>query len=166
MTAILGLDNDAIVASTGTPAFQVGSVGGRNDLTNGYQEFLYVHASEIITAAGYLCLVSSSYEAQMVDTTSSAPGVGAGLRVGAAMAAIADNEWFWIQIYGKGSVRTLASAAVGTELTSSATPGAVDDATTAGLEVIDGLSLGTASGGSAETNADAYYNYPNVGRTL
>jgi hypothetical protein len=82
------------------------------------------------------------------------------------MAAAADNDWFWIQIYGKGSARTLASAALGTELTSSATPGAVDDATTAGLEVINGLSLGTATGGAAATNADAYFNFPYVGRTL
>ena len=102
----------------------------------------------------------------MVDTTSSAPGTGAGKRVGAAMAALADNEFGWFQVYGKGSVRTLASAAVGTELTSSATPGAVDDATTAGLEVINGLTLGTATGGAAATNADAYFNFPYVGRTL
>ncbi len=163
---IQGISTTEVIASTGTPSFQVGTVGAVQNLTQGTQLFLYVHASEIITAAGYLCLVSSSYEAQMVDTTSSAPGVGAGLRVGAAQAAIADNEFFWIQIYGLGSLRTLASAAVGTELTSSATPGAVDDATTAGLEVIDGLSLGTASGVSAETNVDAYFNFPNVGRTL
>ncbi len=69
-------------------------------------------------------------------------------------------------MYGKGSLRTLASAAAGTELTSSATPGAVDDATTAGLEVINGLTLGTATGGSEATNTDAYFNFPYVGRTL
>ena len=166
MTGTIGISIAKVTASTAVPEFALGAVGRLDDQDNGTREFLYVHASEIITAAGYLCLVSSSYEAQMVDTTSSAPGVGAGLRVGVAMAAIADNEYFWIQIYGKGSLRTLASAAVGTELTSSATPGAVDDATTAGLEVIDGLSLGTATGGAAATNADAYFNYPNVGRTL
>jgi hypothetical protein len=88
------------------------------------------------------------------------------MRCGAAQAAVADNEWFWIQVYGRGSIRTAASAAVGTELTSSATAGQVDDATTAGLEVINGLSLGTATGGSAATNADGYFNFPYVGRTL
>ena len=161
----IGISPAQVLASTATPAFRVGTLG-RLETDDGTKEYLYGHASEIITAAGYLCLFSSSYEVQMVDTTSSAPGVGAGLRVGAAMAALADNEFGWFQIYGKGSLRTLASAAVGTLLTSSATPGAVDDATTGGLEVINGISLGTATGGAAATNADAYFNYPQVGVTL
>ena len=165
MQATIGISPTEVLASTAVPQFKLGTHAVA-ETADGTKEYLYVHASEIITAAGYLCLVSSGYEAQMVDTTSSAPGVGAGLRVGAALAAVADNEYFWIQIYGKGSVRTLASAAVGTSLTSSATPGAVDDATTAGLEVIMGLSLGTATGGAEATNADAYFNYPFVGRTL
>ena len=101
----------------------------------------------------------------MVDATSSAPGVGVGARVGVAMAAIADNEYFWIQIYGKGSIRTLQSAAVGTALYSTATPGALDDANTTGLEEIRGIFLGTATGGAAATNADAYFNFPAIGLT-
>ena len=165
MLPILGVGEADIVAATDTPQFAVGTVGAVQD-SNGTKLYLYVHAAEAITAAGYLCVVDSAYEAEMVDTTSSAPGAGAGCRVGAAQAAIADNEYFWIQIYGKGSLRTLASAALGTELTSSATPGAVDDATTAGLEVINGLVLGTATGGAEATNTDAYFNFPYVGRTL
>ena len=166
MQGTIGLSPTKVTASTDAPEFRVGTVGQIDDEDDGTKLFLYVHAAEIITAAGYLCVVDSAGEAEMVDTTSSAPGAGAGMRCGAAMAAIADNEYFWIQIYGKGSVRTLASAALGTALTSSATPGAVDDATTAGLEVINGLSLGTATGGAAATNADAYFNFPHVGRTL
>lgn len=162
----IGVDITQILASTAIPQYQVGTLARVEDITDGTKYFLYCHASEAITAAGYLCLVSSSFEIQMVDSTSSAPGVGQGLSVGAAMAVLADNEFGWIQVYGKGSVRTLQDAAVGTDLTSSATPGAVDDATTSGLEVINGLSLGTLSGGSAETNADAYFSWPTVGRTL
>jgi hypothetical protein len=162
---ILGISEADVVASTGIPEHTVGQLG-EISTSDGTKVFLYVHAAEAITAAGYLCVVDSAGEAEMVDTTSSAPGAGAGMRCGAAQSAVADNEWFWIQVYGKGSVRTLASAAAGTELTSSATPGAVDDATTAGLEVINGLSLGTATGGSAATNTDAYFNFPYVGRTL
>jgi hypothetical protein len=145
---------------------RLGTVGMFDDPDDGTQCFLYVEAAEAITAAGYLCVVDSANLAEMVDTTSSAPGAGAGMRCGAAMAAIASGGQGWIQVYGKGSLRTLASAALGTALTSSATPGAVDDATTTGLEVIEGLSLGTATGGAAATNADAYFNWPYVGRTL
>jgi hypothetical protein len=51
-------------------------------------------------------------------------------------------------------------------LNSTATGGAVDDDATAGSESISGLVLGTATGGAAATNADAYFSYPVVGRTL
>lgn len=165
MQATIGLSPAKVAASTAVPEYRLGTIGVAEE-SDGTKAFMYVHAAEAITAAGYLCVVDSSFEAEMVDTTSSAPGAGAGRPVGAAQAAIADNEYFWIQIYGVGSLRTLASAAAGTELTSSATPGAVDDATTAGLEVINGLSLGTATGGAAATNTDAFFNYPHVGRTL
>jgi hypothetical protein len=165
MSGTIGLSATEVIASTSVPAFTVGSLG-RVDDSDGTKLYLYVHAAEAITGAGYLCVVDSVGEAEMVDTTSSAPGAGQGMRCGAAQADVADNEWFWIQVYGRGSLRTLASAAVGTELTSSATAGAVDDATTAGLEVINGLSLGTATGGAEATNADAYFNFPYVGRTL
>lgn len=162
---ILGISEDDVVASTGTPAHAVGTLGA-NTTSDGTKIYLYVHAAEAITGAGYMCVVDSDGEAEMLDTTSSAPGAGAGCRVGAAQTDVADNEWFWIQVYGKGSIRTLASAALGTELTSSATAGAVDDATTAGLEVINGLTLGTATGGAEATNTDGYFNFPYVGRTL
>ena len=34
------------------------------------------------------------------------------------------------------------------------------------LEVIEGIALGTATGGSEATNTDADFTYPYVGRTL
>jgi|3_EtaG_2_1085321.scaffolds.fasta_scaffold22774_2 hypothetical protein len=168
MTQIIGFDPTSVKTSAQGAEFRVGTKAGYTDkdAADGEKEYIYVTAAEAITAAGYLCVIDSAFSAEMLDTTSSAPGAGAGRPVGAAMAAIASGGYGWLQIYGEGSARTLASAALGTELTSSATPGAVDDATTAGLEVINGLSLGTATGGSEATNADAFFNYPIVGRTL
>jgi hypothetical protein len=166
MFGTIGISVAQVKTSSEGPEFRLGTLGVVDDPDNGTQVWMYVNAAEAITAAGYLCVVDSSFAAEMLDTTSSAPGAGAGKTVGGAGAAIASGGYGWIQIWGKGNARTLASAAVGTELTSSATPGAVDDATTAGLEVINGLSLNTASGGSAETNADAFFNFPHVGRTL
>lgn len=162
---VQGIDADAVVASTGEPAFAVGTLGA-NMTSDGIKIYLYVHAAEAITGAGYLCVVDSDGEAEMADTTSTAPGAGAGMRCGAAQSAVADNEWFWIQVYGKGSLRTLASAALGTRLNSTATAGAVDDDGTTGAEEIAGLSLGTATGGAEATNTDAYFNFPRVGPTL
>lgn len=165
--AIIGLNKDQITASTASPGFRLGTVGGYDDPTVGYQEFIYGRANGAVTGAGYLCVEATGFDFALASTTSTAPGAsGAGSRCGAAQAAMADNEYGWFQIYGKGSVRTLASAAKGTQLNSTATGGAVDDDATAGSEVIVGLVLGTATGASAATNADALFSYPTVGRTL
>jgi hypothetical protein len=165
--AVIGISKADIVAATETPAFRLGTVGGYDDPTNGYQEFIYGRADGAVTGAGYLCVEETGFDFAMVTTTTTAPGAsGPGSRCGAAQAALADNEYGWFQIYGKGSVRTLASAAKGTQLNSTATGGAVDDDATAGSETISGLVLGTATGAAAATNADAIFSYPVVGRTL
>jgi len=165
--AIIGISKADITAATATPQFRLGTVGGYDDPTNGYQEFIYGRADGAVTGAGYLCVEETGFDFTMVSTTSTAPGAaGFGSRCGAAQAVLADNEYGWFQIYGKGSVRTLASAAKGTQLNSTATGGAVDDDATAGSEAINGLVLGTATGGAAATNADALFSYPTVGRTL
>lgn len=165
--AIIGISPTDVSASSATAQFRLGTVGGYDDPTNGYQEFIYGRADGAVTGAGYLCVEATGFDFAMASTTTTAPGAsGYGSRVGAAQAALADNEYGWFQIYGKGSVRTLASAAKGTRLNSTATAGAVDDDGTAGSEAIDGLVLGTATGGAAATNADAIFSYPTVGATL
>jgi len=162
----IGISPAAVRTSAEGPEFRLGTVLGYDHPTNGRQEFIYVTAGEAITGAGYMCQIASAESCQMIDTTSSAPGVGAGARVGAAMAAIAASGYGWLQIYGLATVRTLASAAVGTTLNSTATPGALDDDATGGAEVINGIFVGTATGGAEANNADCYLNYPFIGRTL
>lgn len=165
--AIIGISKADVTASTANAQFRLGTVGGYNDPTNGYQEFVYGRADGAVTGAGYLCVEATGFDFAMASTTNTAPGSsGFGSRVGAAQAELADNEYGWFQVYGKGSVRTLASAAKGTRLNSTGTAGAVDDDGTAGAEAIGGLVLGTATGGSAATNADAIFSYPTVGATL
>lgn len=165
--AIIGISKDAITSATGTAAFRLGTVGGYDDPTNGYQEFVYGRANGAVTGAGYACVEATGFDFALVTTTTTAPGAsGFGARVGVAQAALADNEYGWFQIFGKGSVRTLASAAKGTRLNSTATGGALDDDGTAGSEAIFGIVLGTATGGAEATNADAILAYPTVGTTL
>jgi len=166
-SAVIGISKDQVTASSAVPAFRLGTVGGYDDPSNGYQEFVYGRAKGAVTGAGYLCVEETGFDFAMASTTTTAPGAaGHGSRVGAAQAALADNEFGWFQIYGKGSVRTLASAAKGTRLNSTGTAGAVDDDGTAGAEAIVGLVLGTATGAEAATNADAIFSYPSVGATL
>lgn len=165
--ATIGLSKDQVTGATATAAFRLGTVGGYDDPTNGYQEFVYGRAAGAVTGAGYLCVEATGFDFAMVSVTTTAPGAsGFGSRCGAAQAALADNEYGWFQIYGKGSVRTLASAAKGTRLNSTATNGAVDDDGGTGAEAIEGLTLGTATGGAEATNADAIFSYPTVGTTL
>jgi hypothetical protein len=165
--AVIGISKADVVAASGVPQFRLGTVGGYDDPTNGYQEFIYGRADGAVTGAGYLCVEETGFDFAMASITTTAPGAsGAGTRCGAAQAVLADNEYGWFQIYGKGSVRTLASAAKGTQLNSTATAGVVDDDATVGSEVINGLVLGTATGVAAANNADAIFSYPTVGRTL
>lgn len=165
--AIIGISPTQITAATAVPAFRLGTRGGYDHPTLGYQEFVYGRASGAVTGLGYLCLEATGFDFVMATLTTSAPGAqGPGSRAGAAQAALADNEYGWFQVYGKGSLRTAASAAIGTRLNTTATGGQVDDDGTAGSEQILGLVLMTATGGAAATNADAMFSYPVVGITL
>lgn len=167
---MIGFDPTAVRTSAEGPEWRVGSRfcwdDEEADAVAGSKEFIYVSAAEAITGAGYVCVMDSDYDAEMLDTTSSAPGAGQGMPVGVAMAAIASGGYGWLQICGRATVRTLASAAVGTELNATATPGALDDDGSSGAEVVNGIALGTATGTAEANNDDAYLTYPHVGRTL
>jgi hypothetical protein len=166
-SAVIGIDKTQVTGASAVAAFRLGTVGGYDDPTLGYQEFIYGRADGAVTGLGFLCVEATGFDFAMATTTNTAPGAsGFGSRVGAAQAALADNEFGWFQIYGKGSLRTLASAAKGTRLNTTATGGAVDDDGTAGAEAIVGVVLGTATGAAAATNADAVFSYPSVGVTL
>lgn len=164
---VIGLSRDNITAATSTPEFRLGTVGGYDDPVNGYQEFIYGQANGAVTGAGFLCVETTGFDFAMATTTNTAGGAsGHGSRAAAAQAAMADNQYGWFQVYGRGSLRTLASCVRGTQLNTTATAGAVDDDATAGARAIAGLVLGTTTGGAAATNTDALFSYPTVGRTL
>lgn len=155
---------DPTVTAT-TPEFTPGTLGA-NLTSAGIKVYIYVQANGAITADGYVCDIDgSNFDAAMSTTTTTAPGTGAGKSVGVARAAFADNAYGWLQVYGPGLVRVAASAAAYTILNSTATAGQIDDDATAGAEVIDGIVLDAANGGSAGTAA-GWINWPKVGRTL
>ncbi len=161
-----GIDPTNVYTSSEAPPFGVGDIAF-NKTSAGEKGYIFVKDSGSgITGDGYVCLVDGSdYTAAMCTDTLSAPGAGQGKLVGVARAAIAANGFGWLQIYGAGTIRVLASCAAYTQLTTSATAGAIDDATTAGLEVVDGATLDVANGG-ATANVAGYLVWPRVGRTL
>jgi hypothetical protein len=164
--SIIGIDKTSVTAATDVPLFRLGTVAGYDDPSVGYQEFIYGRADGAVTGAGYLCVEATGFDFAMATTTNTAPGAsGHGSRVGAAQVALADNQYGWFQVYGKGSLRTAAAAAKGTRLNTTATGGALDDDATGGSRAINGVVLGTATVGAA-TSTDAVFCYPSVGATL
>lgn len=165
--AIIGIDPTKVTGATAVPEFRLGTVGGYEDPVKGYQEFVYGRANGAVTARGYACVEQTGFDFGLISVTATTPGTaGFGSRVAVAQAALADNEYGWFQIYGKGPLRTLASAAKGTRLNSTATNGALDDDGGVGSEAIVGVVLGTATGGAEATNEDAIFSFPSVATTL
>ena len=165
--ATIGISAAQVTASTGTAEFRLGTVGGYDSPTLGYQEFVYGSANGAITAAGYGVVELTGFDFIMASTTTTAPGQsGYGSRFGAAQAVLADNEFGWFQIYGKGSLRLLASCVKGTRLNTTATAGALDDDGTGSSEAISGVVLLTTAGASAATATDVVFSYPSVAETL
>lgn len=149
-----------------TATFKLGT-SMRLDTADGTKEYVYGQARGAITGAGYVCVAATGFDFAMASVTETTPGTtGPGSVVGVPAAAMSDNQYGWFQVYGKSTIRTLASAAKGTQLNTTGTAGALDDDATAGAEVINGVVLGTATGGAPAANSDAYLMYPSVGRTL
>jgi hypothetical protein len=155
---IQGIDVSEVVASTGVPAFKVGQRGVDSDA----KEYVYVHANGV-AVIGDVMVIDEAYEADQVTTTNSAPGTGAGLPLGVAVLALADNEFGWVQIYGVvAAINVATSAAAHTILNTTATVGRVDDDSTAGAEDIVGL---TTTAAEASNLAAGILNYPIIGIT-
>jgi len=170
MSQIIGIDKTAVTLANDVPAFRLGTLGGFDDPVLGYQEFVYGRADGAVTGAGFACVeltgATNGFDFAMVTTANTAAGQnGHGSRIGVAQIALADNQYGWFQVYGKGSLRTAGAAAKGTRLNTTATAGALDDDATASSRAINGVVLGTATGGAA-TGPDAVFSYPTVGVTL
>lgn len=181
---VTGINPTSVKTSTEGPEFKLGTLGAvvnQNTIYTapmgdtgstagsavGPKIYMYVQADAGgITGDGYVVVVNpATFVADMIDTTNSAPGAGAGFHVGVGRAAVAASGYGWVQVYGPGVVRVAASAALGTLLNSTGTAGQIDDDATAGAEIVDGIVLTTANGGSAGTAAGVM-NWPKVGRTL
>lgn len=162
MQAITGILTSRFTAD---PEFALGTYGLQSG--GGNKVYVYGQARGAVTAAGYVCVAQTLFDFAMISVAETTPGTsGHGSIVGVAQGVMADNEYGWFQVAGKASVRTAAAAAKGTRLNTTATVGVVDDDGTAGSEAINGMVLGTATGGAEATNADAYLTFPTVGATL
>jgi hypothetical protein len=159
MAEIFSLAGVYLANADEDPAF---ALGQQVEATSG-AVYVYAQANGAIDVYD-ACILDEDGQAIVASVTTSAAAFGD--RVGAAQATLANDEYGWFQVYGKGSVNVLASAAANKVLNTTGTDGQLDDDATVGAEVIGGLILGTAQPASAGANADAFFNWPTVGATL
>lgn len=159
MSREIGLDTSKVLTSTDVPAFKLGTIFRRED----DREYMYVEGNEALVA-GNAVLIHEDFGAEQVDATSAAPGAGQGLRVALAVVAIESGGFGWVQISGVGdvSLNVATSCAAHTMLHATATAGRLDDALTAGLERIDGITCTAAESSNA---AACILHHPRVGHT-
>jgi len=155
------VDVTATLAGTGTRFAQGNELPlGMVVIGSDGDEWLYCHAQEAL-AANDAVLVHETFEAEKVDTTSTASAFGQ--RVGVTEVAVSDNDFFWLKISGETTLNVGTSAAANAQLNSTGTAGRLDDDATVGAEIIEGIvTTGTESGNAA----NAILDRPRVGATI
>lgn len=122
--------------------------------------YIYLQANGAVTGDGYVVSFKQDFDAAMIDTDVAAT-VAQGQKVAVAEVAVADNQYFWGQVYGPCGIRSEQDALASAKLYATADAGQVDDAPAAG-KFINGLHFGTATGGADAVNTTGYLNWPTV----
>jgi len=121
----------------------------------------YVKTANAETISIYDCLIFLAAGSQQIDTTNDAAGARCGFACAAVTGVTSTPQYLWCLVKTGAaqvtSVRVLASCAAAITLQSTSTPGVLDDTDTI---PIYGITLGTAQGGAAGTNATAQVRYP------
>jgi len=125
------------------------------------KEYVFVKLSTGgVTGDGYVCSFGNDYLALMVDTDT-AGSILEGDYVGVAEGAGAVDEFGWLQVWGPCGIRTEQDALANKKLGPTADAGQVDDAAATGI-FINGIHLGTATGGADAVNSTGFLNYPTL----
>ena len=158
MSYILNVNSGDVTADA---QHELGGVGTDD---NG-NEWMYVQANGALTRYDLVIVTPVTWQAEPCDTTHSDDRQGAPCGV-ATGTAFADEDYGWVQRTGTGTVTAQASCAAFTQLTAQATTadGHVDDNTTSGSEILEGIVLTTARGTGSGT-APCWLNRPYVGAT-
>lgn len=113
-----------------------------------------------VTGDGYVCSIGEDGQAVMVDTDTASTFLE-GDRIGVAEGAGSDNDYGWLQVYGACGIYTEQDALANKKLAGTSVAGHLDDAGATGL-FLNGMHLGTATGGSDAVNTTGFVNYPTV----
>lgn len=122
--------------------------------------YIYVQADGAIAATDAV-IVDEDGQAVKASTTSSASAFGD--RVGVANAAMSDDQYGWVQVYGPTTLNVAASCAANAEINTTGTGGRLDDDGSAGAEKIVGI---VTTGSESSNAAAAMLIWPYVGATI
>ena len=126
------------------------------------KEYVYIKATSAISQYDVVTY-DETYNTTVAPVTTT-NGVR-GDKLGVAPVAIASGSYGWLQVYSPCVINVAANCNPNVELTLTSVAGVLDDATTASLDVADGI-VTTAASASAAASKAAILNYPQVGRTL
>lgn len=113
-----------------------------------------------VTGDGYVCSFGNNYVALMTDTAV-AGSILEGDWVGVAEGAGDSGDYGWLQVWGPCGIRSEQDALANKKLAATATAGQIDDAAATGI-FINGMHLGTATGGADAVNTTGFLNYPTL----
>ncbi len=133
---------------------------------SGDSEFVFVQAASAITA-GWACIISSTFTAAGVTTTTATGSYGK--QVGVAVVSIASSAYGWLQ---RGGLATPTGQYVAVDcnpyvrLTTTASAGILDDATTTALVYIDGIVINSTATSATASVKVATLNNPVVSTVI
>jgi hypothetical protein len=134
---------------------------GNRAVTHDGKEYVFVKLTTGgVTGDGYVCSFGNDYVALMVETDT-AGSILEGDWIGVAEGAGAADDYGWLQVYGPCGIRTEQDALANKKLGPTADAGQLDDAAATGI-FINGIHLGTATGGADAVNTTGFLNYPTL----
>lgn len=152
--AIIKSPLGANAALTGTAKlFDLGAVAIGSDNT----EWVYVKSTETFGKNAWVA-VDELFNARLLGKTEADDGHTIAVADGAG---IASGEYGWVAVKGKVTALVKASCAPDVALFTSATDGALDDASTSQTEIL-GVVITSTAGGSLTNAVSAILNYPHV----
>lgn len=113
-----------------------------------------------VTGDGYVCSFGNDNIALMT-ATGTAASILEGDWIGVAEGAGSADEYGWLQVYGPCGIRSEQDALANKKLGPTSDAGQVDDAAPTGI-FINGMHLGTATGGADAVNSTGFLNYPTL----
>lgn len=144
MSTVIGADTTATPSSlTDGKGF---AVGDRHTDYAG-NDWVYVKASEAIAQYDFVA-IDEDYAATQLTGTEAA----AGYQIGVAAVAFASADYGWVQTKGIGTGAVAVSCAADITLHTSATAGALDDATSVGTNILGVVCTAAQAGTSASLN--------------